>query len=767
MGWYADLFQARRGFVAAFVLGMSLLALFGLTRLRFDDVPRGIFAGDGEDYARLESVYRDFGADDNDIILLLERDSEHALGWFDAEGVELLRDLEESIRSVEGVDLVLGLGSTPAFDPARGLFSGSPRMLLPPADAPSEAFVRARREASVHPIVAGRLIAEDGHTALVVARLQRSLIGIEEIEGPVAELRALAQQASQREGVRARVTGVPPIRVDIYTLLPREQVFFLVAGALICTLLALWIFRDPRAVVATVAGPIIGGLWTLGFCGLMGQELDLLSAVLPELALVIGFTDSVHLMIDARSARSRGVDALRAATDAIRHLGLPCLLTSVTTAVGFGSLFFADVPIIRRFGLLAAVAVSLTFLAVVTILPLLVAHMPNLRGARPRALIGGGWGGLVERIARAVVRRPVRVVVIGVAVTLGALGLASRLQPENRLTEALPRKGDAYGALTRAEEVFGGVLPAYVLVEWDPDQELSDLRGGPWRAMDEARAVLMRTKLIHGPLVPRDLASLVPGGDTDPAAALTLIPSHVTSRLWRPDLGRALVTFQVPDGGTELTQGVFDPLVDEMAAISARHADVDLHLTGTDFVARSQINRMIVDLATSLGLAVLVIFGVLALEFRSLGLGLLSLLPNLFPLAVVAAALVLAGQPLQMSSAVLFTILLGLAVDDTIHLLARYRREGGRAGGQAAIVRASAAVGEAIGFTTLVLFAGFGVVVFSAIPTNQVFAVMTCLGLLAALVGDLVLLPALLALRAKGTVSGPNPPPMQRRRIRS
>ena len=745
---YAEFFRAHRGWVAAFLVGVSSLALFGLLRLQFDDVPRGIFASDSEDYARLESVYRDFGADDNDVLFVLRRDPDHAAGWYDPDGVRILRALEAEVAAVEGVEQALGLGGMLTFDSGGGALAFLPRPLLPGEDASPEAFERARERAAEHPVVRGRLISDDGRTAVLLARLVRELIGVEDIAVPVAELRRIAAEASEDPSVTVQVTGVPSVRVDIYALLPREQVLFVSLGALICTLLALWIFRDPRAVVATMAGPVLGGFWTMGFCGLLGQKMDLLSTVLPELALVIGFTDSVHLMIDVRAARARGVDALTAATDSIRHLGLPCFLTSITTGVGFLSLLFADVPIIQRFGLLAAVAVSLTFLAVVTTLPLLVSWMPGVKGAKPRALIGGGWGGFVERVARRVVRAPGRVAIAGLVLSLACLWSATRLEPENRLSEALPRAGDAYLALEHAQEAFGGVLPAYVLLEWDPARA----EGAPPATLDAMRAVrelLDGTEQVYAPLDAIDLASLVPGGVEDVVATLARMPEELTARLWRPDLGRALIPFQVPDGGADLTVGIFGALVEGLEGLSARFEGVDLHLTGTDFVARAQINRMILDLATSLGIAALVIFVVLAFEFRSLGLGLMSLQPNLFPLACVAAALVVFGHPLQMASAVLFTILLGIAVDDTIHLLARYRREGGREGGDGAIVRATAAVGEAIGFTTLVLFAGFGVVVFSAVPTNKLFAVMTCLGLLAALVGDLVLLPAWLALRMR------------------
>jgi hypothetical protein len=172
---------------------------------------------------------------------------------------------------------------------------------------------------------------------------------------------------------------------------------------------------------------------------------------------------------------------------------------------------------------------------------------------------------------------------------------------------------------------------------------------------------------------------------------------------------------------------------------------VELTLTGTDVVARRNINRMIQGFSGGLLLSALLIFGAIALEFRSLRLGLISILPNILPQVFVGALLVVLGRPLQMIGAVLFTLLLGLAVDDTIHFLARYRREREATDDvRQAVCRAGAAVGLAVVTSTVVLVAGYSILLASAVPTNRLFALLMSAGLGAALVGDLVILPALL-----------------------
>ena len=172
-------------------------------------------------------------------------------------------------------------------------------------------------------------------------------------------------------------------------------------------------------------------------------------------------------------------------------------------------------------------------------------------------------------------------------------------------------------------------------------------------------------------------------------------------------------------------------------------------MTGTGYVARRNVNIIIRDFALGLGLAAVVIFVVLGFAFRSLRLGALSLLPNAFPIVFAAAGLRVAGLELQVPSVLAFTVLLGIAVDDTIHYVSRYRRElrAGRSEDDAH-VRAFLGVGRALVMTTIVLGVGFGVTLLSILPTSRLFAMIVVSGLFAALVGDLLLLPA--AIKAYG-----------------
>jgi hypothetical protein len=224
----------------------------------------------------------------------------------------------------------------------------------------------------------------------------------------------------------------------------------------------------------------------------------------------------------------------------------------------------------------------------------------------------------------------------------------------------------------------------------------------------------------------------------------------------------------------QVHEPIFQRVEHKLAELQAEHPGWRLQLTGTVVVASRNIAQMIRDLADSLLMAAVVIFGLLSVAFRSLKLGMLSVLPNVFPLAVTATALVVLGHPLQLTSVIVFSICLGIAVDDTIHFISRFQRElriDGDVG--AATARAMVAVGSALLTTTLVLFTGFAAVLTSEMPSSRLFAWMACLAIAAALLGDLVILPALVVcfVRRTDVRGGRKPsaektgsPPVRRRR---
>jgi predicted RND superfamily exporter protein len=224
-----------------------------------------------------------------------------------------------------------------------------------------------------------------------------------------------------------------------------------------------------------------------------------------------------------------------------------------------------------------------------------------------------------------------------------------------------------------------------------------------------------------------------------------LLPPPLKRAFFVPEDRWTTVTFRVRDLGIAKYGPVFERIEAGLKRIADEHPTFNLYLSGSAAWRWRNLYQIVVDLAMSLGSASVIIFGVLGLAFRSVRIGLISIIPNVFPLAVTGTFLVLAGQALEVVSVCAFTVCLGIAVDDTIHFLTRFSEERDEGYNDLeAIQRAFTGAGTGMIMTTLVLVVGFATVVFSDMREQRIFASMGALTLISALVADLFLLPALL-----------------------
>lgn len=553
----------------------------------------------------------------------------------------------------------------------------------------------------------------------------------------IDELDAQAREASRAGELRVAMTGTAPLFLEVDRALDRDKQRFLLLSAGLAFLLGWILFRSLPAVLIAGSGPLVGTLWTYGALGWMGEWLNpLTAAVLPILVMMIGFTDAVHLVMHARGERAAGKSAREAALSAARTLSLPCLLTSLTTAVGFGSLLLADSVAVRRFGFASAIGVSCVFVAVVGLVPALLSTPLGARLGQPRE----------GRFARSLERRGLRwlhcalersggLIGLGAGLTLGSFALgALLLRPDDRIAHDLPRESEAYRALASIDAQLGGFQLLNVLVEWDPHTPESVVL----EALRQAEEAFEQAPDVSAPFSPRRLHPLLEL-EQDSLALRWLRGA------WNAEERRARATARVRDLGVAHYGPIYAQLERELGQRAEALQGVHLTLTGGPLVYGARVARIVSDLVLSLGVAALILFGALALAFRSLRIGLMSVLPNLFPLAVTAAWMALLGEALEIASVCAFVVCLGIAVDDTIHYLARVRLEL-RSGCEleAALRRAFLGVGRALATTTAILLVGFGVVLTSELPGNRAFALMACSAIAAALPGDLLLLPAIL-----------------------
>ncbi len=311
------------------------------------------------------------------------------------------------------------------------------------------------------------------------------------------------------------------------------------------------------------------------------------------------------------------------------------------------------------------------------------------------------------------------------------------------------------------DRAFGGLEMGLVEVRWS--DEVPEDSPEILTAVSRVNELLTKEDLIGHPLSMRNFVDVLPGEGRaeDRMPLLELMPPPLKRAFYQPEQRRAVVNFRVQDLGIAQYGPVFTRIQHGLKDLQKQHPQFHFELTGSPVRRWENLYQIVTDLALSLGSASFIIFLTLMLAYRSLRLGLIAVIPNLFPLAVTGTYLVATGQALELASVCAFTVCLGIAVDDTIHFLTRYREELKTATITEAIQRAFIGTGTALIMTTLVLVVGFATVMFSDMRDQRIFATMGGLTISSALFGDLVFLPALLSLFGKrgssaGSPAGPS-----------
>jgi predicted RND superfamily exporter protein len=267
--------------------------------------------------------------------------------------------------------------------------------------------------------------------------------------------------------------------------------------------------------------------------------------------------------------------------------------------------------------------------------------------------------------------------------------------------------------------------------------------------VQQVEAVIDDERLLRHPLSIRNMVAALAPPDADLSEQMSLlnvVPPPLRDVVLNESERRTIVTARMQDVGLAKYSPVFKRVGKRLEDLENKYPGFECEITGDPIVRNSQLYRIVTDLATSLGTACVLIFVVMAFAFRSLRLGLISIVPNLLPLLTTAAFLIVTGQMLTFTSVCAFTVCIGIAVDDTIHFLTRYHFFRGQ--GQTvdeALRETFVNVGTALITTTLVLVTGFGTVLMSALPSHRMFASMAVCTIGTALFADLIFLPAMLA----------------------
>ena len=584
---------------------------------------------------------------------------------FSPVGAQAMRAIVEDLEATDIVNDVVWMDEIPMLN----IFS-LPTPVLPHESASQQRFELAKQKALKHPFIKGQLLSTDCQTTLLLVTFDRFFIqDDQDVYTKIREIAEATQKRFPKFDAEFTVTGSLPIWVETRKSHTENHSNYQMIAYGMIGLMSLILFRGFAAVFVVALAPVLGVFWTLGFIRFFELDLNPFNdIVLPVLVSLIALTDGVHLMAEIRNLRAKGLAPREAAAEGVRRVGLACALTSITTAIGFGSLYLANHTMVQEFGASCVLGVLLSFLAVVTTIPLVCSTWLGkfVHLGREKSLIDKNLG-KISGIVDYVILRKRTFAISAIVLTVVFVLVSLQLRPDERLSMLMPASSEAAIGLGKIDKAMNGVERASVDVSWSSEVE----DGSPEivRVIQQVDEALRDEELIGHPLSILKLIESMPGDGpaVDRMSMLELLPASLKRAFYVPETRQANVLFRVQDLGIATYDPVFRRVQEDLRSIQSEHPQFELALTGNAVWRWENLFQIVVDLATSLGTAVLIIFVVLALVYKSLRIGLISLVPNLFPLAVSGVYLYLTGQALEVVTVCAFTVCLGIAVDDTIH----------------------------------------------------------------------------------------------------
>ena len=733
--------------IAAVVL-ITLGAGYQISTLGFDYEFEHFFPSEDDD---LDFYYEflDKFATDVDFVLIALRNEE---GIFDEAFLSKAKSMCDALQALDEVERIRS-----PFD-ARSLSLGP----FGPIDIPylhwDKPDLYAADSAKIYAYSkgVGTLFSEDAQSIAILVKIEPNL-SKQETDTVYFEMKEVMNRfAFDEMHVAGKVIGqayyIEQIQFEF-------ALFFSIAILLVVFILSL-VYRSIWGVIVPLLVVMLSAIWLLGLMGVVGKQIDIMTALLPLVIFVVGVSDVIHLLSRYFEEIRNGKAKLEAIMVAYKQVGMATFLTSFTTALGFLTLLSSGIQPVRELGIYAAAGVFIAFFLSFSLLPaiLVLTKVPKLAYKEPSDLF---WNKLVRIIFFFSMRNQWKILSATLVVIVISLWSISRIEVNNYLLEDVGKDDPMRYSFEYFERYFAGARPFELAVSVK-DSTLDVFDPAVVRELERVDKYLQENFGVGDVISPltmirsahqalnggRDSEFRIPESTEELNKALKVVQMFRK----RPEF-EALVTVdgrearfsgKTGDMGGKKAKALGMALSDHFANDDPLHT-IDFRLTGMAVLIDKNNETLSLNMMFGLLFALGVVAVIMGLLFRSVKMALVTLIPNVLPLLAIGAVMGIAGIDMKVSTSIIFGIAFGIAVDDSIHYLSKYRLERGKGRSHVwALRRTSVSTGKAIILTSLILCAGFFTLISSDFTSTFYVGLLVSITLAVAVIADLFVLPVLI-----------------------
>ena len=582
----------------------------------------------------------------------------------------------------------------------------------------------------------------------------------------------------ERHRAKLYLGGIPMITADMIRFIRHDLIVFGGAVLLFLILILIFFFRKPRWVLLPLLCCTITGIMTIGFLGLMGWSITVISSNFLSILLIITLSLTIHLIVRFRDLHiaSPNQSHLELIRETVSTMARPCFYTILTTAVAFASLIVSQIRPVIDFGWIMVIGLGISLTISFLVFPATLALLPatTVPEHKDFTRVFMLW------IAQLVQISPRAIIYLCVILSIGiGIGI-TQLEVENRFIDNFKSSTEIYQGMKVIDQELGGTTPLDIII--DPDQsfyeskeellaeenDFDDLFLDP---MDDQavpnywlnQTMMKKVQSVHKQLESYSTIGKVlsigtaiqiveklnkaPLDDFELALIRKRVPEDIANDLIDPYLSedsnqirfsiRAIETDPTLNR-KQLLDSIHDYLINEM-----QFEDSQFHLTGMLILYNNMLQSLYRSQILTIGAVFVAIFLMFIVLFRSLILAVIGIIPSIFSAIMILGIMGWFGVPLDMMTITIAAITIGISVDDTIHYIHRIKHEYVvDYDYQAAIKRCHGGIGKAMYHTSIAVIFGFGILALSNFIPTIYFGLLVGIAMFVALAGNLLLLPA-------------------------
>lgn len=755
-----------------------------------------------KEYIDYENFKAIFGEEGNIMFLGVQTDRFFQLDFFNA-----WMQLEEKLKSNPDIESTLSVPTV--FNLVKNTsekkFDIHPLVVNPPKT--QEELDSIKEEFLKLPFYRNRIYNPDSDTYVMMLGVNRDVLASSRRIGLINWILNQTQDFAQQQHVDVKYSGLPYIRYYQLTTITHEVRLFLILAVLITIVVLYLLFRSWSAVVFPLLIIGSGVIISTGMMALLGYQLTVLTSLIPSLLIVMGIPNCVYLLNKYHYEFRRHGNKIKALNTTIEKLGFATFITNMTKAVGFAVFCFTNVEILKEFGLIATIGVLATFVISLVGIPVVYSFLPKPKRKHTDHLENRQLRFILEKLENWTANHRTLIFAVAIVVILISTVGVTKLHSRGYILDEVRHSTEVYQDMKFFEREFHGVMPFEIMVtKKNKVNFVQDtiVNEEPLYTDDDTiikydTVVIRRpdtsSQKITGYATLQKIAMLQDTLATFPqfSTSLSILDGLKFARqayyngspryYSLPDLNNltsndlrvkeylensaqkgvlenrfvdskgeiARISLEVADVGSDSMPKLLAqvrPKIDEIF----NPDDYKVTITGTSIVALAGYDYLIHGLFSSVLLALLTISLILLYQFRSFRMLLISLLPNLIPLFITGAIMGFLHISIKPSTVLIFSIAYGMCVDFTCYFVAKYKHDLIRNSFNIpqTVMASLKEAGVSMIYTSLILFSGFFIFVFSKFGGTMNMGLLTSITLLVAMFNNLLLLPALILLFEKG-----------------